>query len=75
MKNHMYTPAYKVLVWRENVVNNRTGKFVGLFTMFRHNELSSFATIDQNGVIKKYFTSQIRLFIQKPSVLDDDIVD
>ena len=31
--------------------------------------------IDQNGVIKRYSTSQIRLFLEQPSMLDDSVTE
>ena len=56
-------------------MNNRIGEFIGPFTVVRHDERSSIVAIDEDGVIKRYYTSQIRPFMAQPSVLDDAIVE
>ena len=64
-----------MLVWRERIVNNRIREFIGPFTVLHHDERSKIVAIDQDGVIKRFSTSQIRLFLEKPSMLDDSITE
>ena len=41
------------------------------FTILNHDERSNIIAIDQDGAIKRYYTSQIRPFFEQPSMLDD----
>ena len=36
-KNHIYSPEDKVLVWRQKIVNNCIGEFIGPFIVLHHN--------------------------------------
>ena len=49
------------------------GEFVGPFAILNHDERSKIVFIDQDGEIKRYLTSQVRLFLDKPSMIDDSI--
>ena len=64
-----------MLVWREKIVNNCIGHFIGPFTVLHHDERSNAAAVDQDGVIKRYTTSQTRPFLEQPSMLDDSITE
>ena len=75
MKNYTYSPGDEVLVWHENIMNNRIEEFIGSITVLHHDERSKIVTIDQDGVIKRYSKSQIRLFLEQPLMLDDSITE
>ena len=75
MQSYIYSPGDKVLVMRENILNIRIGEFIGLFTVLYHDGRSKIVSIDQDRVTKRYYTSQIRLFLEKPSILDDHITE
>ena len=62
-----------MLVLREKTVNNCIGEFIGPFPVMHHYKRSKTVTIDQDGVIKRYSRSQIRPFLEQPSMLDDSI--
>ena len=47
--------------------------FIGAFTLTHHDERSKNAAIGQDRVIKRHFTSQIRLYLEQPLVFDDFI--
>ena len=64
-----------MLVWREKIVNIRIGEFIGQFTVLHHDERSMIVAIDQDEVIKRYSTSQIRPFIEQTSMLNNSIVE
>ena len=46
MQNYIYSLGEKVLVWREKIVSNRIGKFLGPFTVLHHNEGSKIVATD-----------------------------
>ena len=50
-------------------------EFIGPFTVPHHNERSKIVAKDQDGVIKRYSTSQIRPFLEQLSMLDDSITE
>ena len=75
MQNYIYSPGDKVLIWREKIVNNRIGEFIGPFTLLHHDDRSKTVAIDQDGVIKRYYASQIITFLEQPSMLDDSITE
>ena len=75
MQSYTYSPEDKVLVWREKIVNNRIEEFIGPFTALHNDERSAIVAIDQDGVIKRYSSSQIRPFLKQPSMLDDSITE
>ena len=54
-------------------MSNRIGEFIGSFTVLHHDERCKSFAIDQNGVIKRYSTSQIGPFLERTSMLDDSI--
>ena len=56
-------------------MSNRIGEFIGPFTVLHHDERSRIVFIDQDGVIKRYSASQIRPFLEQPSMLDDFITE
>ena len=56
-------------------MNNRIGEFIGQFTVLKHDERSKIVTTDQDRVIKRHSASQIRLFLEQPSILDDSITE
>ena len=56
-------------------MNKRRRELTGPFRVIRHDERSKTVAIDQDGVVKRYFTSQIRLFLEQPSMLDDSTTD
>ena len=62
-----------MLVWLEKIEGNRIGEFIGPFTVLHHDESSKIVAIYQKGVIKRYSTSQIRLFLEQPSMHGDSI--
>ena len=49
--------------------------FIGRFNVLHHNEDCKIVAEDQDGVFKRYSTSQIRLFLKKPSMLDNTIAE
>ena len=55
MHNYTYSPGDKVLVWREKIVNNRIGEFIGPFIVCQHDERCNAISIDQEEAIKRYF--------------------
>ena len=57
------------------IVNNREGEINGPFIILHHDERSKIVAIDQDSVIKRYLTSQIRPFLIKTSMFDDSIID
>ena len=75
MKDHIYSPSYKVLVWREKIVNNRIGEFIGPFAFLHYDERSRIVAVHQGGAIKRYSSSQIIPFVKQQTVLDDAITD
>ena len=56
-------------------MNNRIGDFIGSFTVLHHDDRSKIVIIDQDGIIKRYYTSQIRPFLEQPSMLIDSITE
>ena len=75
MQRYTYSPGDKVLVWHKKIVNNRIGELIGLFTVLNHDERSRIDAIDQEEVIERYSTSQIRTFLEQTSMLDDSIAE
>ena len=75
MHDYACSPGYKVLLWREKIMNNRIGEFIALFTVRNCYERSKIVAIDQDGVIKRYSTSQIRPFLEQPSMPDNSITE
>ena len=75
MQSYTYSPTHKVLVCREKIVNNRIGEFIGTFTVLHYDERSKIVAIDQNGVIKRHSTLQIRPFLEQLSMLGDSITE
>ena len=73
MQSYTYSPGEKALVWSEKIVDNRIGGFIGLFTVLHRDERSKIFAIEQDGVIKRYTTSQIRPSLEQPTMLDDSI--
>ena len=73
MQTYTCSPGDKELVWREKTVNSRMGEFIAPFTVLHQDKRSKIVAIDQDRVIKRYSTSQIRPFLEQPSVLDDYI--
>ena len=64
-----------MLVWREKIVNNRTGEFIGSFTVLNHDERYKIVAVDQDGVTKLSSTSQVRSLLEKPPMFDDSITE
>ena len=56
-------------------MNNRIGEFIEPSTVLHHDKRSKIVAIDQDGVIKRYSTTQVQLFIAQPSVLYDAIAE
>ena len=73
MQNYTHSPGDKVFVWRKKIVNSGIGELIGPFTATHHYERFKIVAIDQDGVIKRYYTSHIRPFLEQPSMLDDSI--
>ena len=48
-------------------------EFIEPLTVLNHDERFKIAAIDQHRAIKGYFTSQIRPFLDQPSMLDEFI--
>ena len=53
IKDHTYSQAEKVLVWREKIAKNRIGEFIGPYIVLHPDEISQIVSIDQNGVTKR----------------------
>ena len=64
-----------MLVWREKIVKGRIEEFIGPFTVPHHNECSKIVAKDQERVIKRYSTSQIRPFWEQLSMIDDSMTE
>ena len=75
MQSYAYSPGDKVLVWREKIVNNLTGEFIGPFPVLHHDKRPKIVSIHVDGAIKRYSTSQVRPFLEQPSMLDDSITE
>ena len=56
-------------------MNYRIGEFIGPFSVLHHDERSYIVTIDQDRIIKRYSTSQIRPFLEQTSLLDDSFAE
>ena len=56
-------------------MKTQIGNFIGQFTFLHHDERSKTVSIDKDEVIKRNSTSQIRPFLEQPSMLDDSITD
>ena len=57
------------------MVNNRIGEFIVPFIVLRFDKLSKVVVINEDGAINRYSTSQIRPFLEKPSMLDNSIME
>ena len=64
-----------MLVRRENIVNNCIIEFIGSFTVLHHHDRSRIVALGQDGVSKRYTTSQIRTYLEQPPVLEDSITE
>ena len=73
--NHTYEPGDAVLVWREKIVNNRIGEFIGPFPVLAYEPHSKIVVVNQNGEKKRYTTAQIRPYIPEPDVVQDSITE
>ena len=69
------SPGDEVLAWREKIVSNRIGELIGPFNVLHYDECCKIIPIDQDGVIKRYSTSEIRLFLEQPSMIDVSITE
>ena len=56
-------------------MKNRIGDFIEQFTVSHLDESSRIVSIYQFGVIKRHSTSQIRSFLEQPSIFDDSITE
>ena len=59
-----------MLVWHEKIVSNHIGEKIGPFTVLHHDERSKIVSTYQDGGIKRYSTSQMRLFLEQPLMSD-----
>ena len=73
MRSHIYSPDKTPLVWLEEIVNNRIGRFLGPFIVLYHDEWYKIIVIDQNGVIKRYSCFSNKIFSKK--ALHDTVAD
>ena len=73
MKSYIYSHCGKILSYRDKIVNIRIGEFISLFTIVHHEERSKIIAIYHDGVIKRYFSEQIKPFLKQPSMLDEFI--
>ena len=56
-------------------MNIRIGEFIRPFTVLHRDESSKIVALNEDGVIKRYSTSQIRQFLEQPSMLDDSVAE
>ena len=75
MQDYTYSSGDNVLVWREKIVNNRIGEFIGPLIFLHDDERSWIVLIYQDGAIKRYSASNIWPFLEQPSMLDDSIIE
>ena len=54
-------------------MDTKIGEFTVPFVVLYCDERSKLVPIDQNGVIKRYSSSQIRSYVEQTSMLDDSI--
>lgn len=73
--NHMYKPGDKILVWRENIVNNQIGEWLGPFEIEGMDERAKIAYIrdDVNSPARPFNIVQIKPYYS-PDILAGDFI-